>query len=214
MVQFFRKPKYLISTFIIGLIAVIIAIQLSGTSIFILNKFSRAESVLPVPTLTPTPAKDAVYKSKVHSADGTMKIVLEKKIQSKFLTNYKLTASDISGEKEVVILSTTLSENKEIQIPRNSWSPDNKYLFIKENEEGKLSFFVFRSTKELFPDGKEFIDVLPLFDNKKYELRLSDITGWDSNTLLHVFTQKLDGSKGPSFWFDVESKSFYQLGSR
>lgn len=212
MAKFIRKSKFIITTIIIGLLAVIIAIQLSGTSSFILNKFSRAESVLPTPTSIPV--KEEVYKSEVHSADGTMKISLEKKANSKFLANYKLTASDISGAKEAVILSTTLSENKEIQIPRNSWSPDNKYLFLKENEGGKLSFFVFKATKELFPDGKEFIDVVPLFDGKKYELKLSEITGWDSNTLLHVFTQKLDGTKGPSFWFDVDNNSFYQLGSR
>lgn len=211
MAKIFNKPRFFIPTFIIAVLAIIFTIQLSRSS-SLLSGFSFAETILPVPTLVPV--KEVSYKSEVHSPDGTMKIVMEKTTRPQALSNYILTVSEMSGANKKIILSNTLGESQEIQIPDNSWSPDNKYLFVKENDNGKLSFFIFKATGESFSDGKEFIDAVPLFEDKKYEFKLSDITGWDSNNLLHVFTVKADSTKGPSFWFDVEGKNFYILGSR
>ena len=203
--------KFFIPTFIIAVLIVVFSIQLSQSS-SLLSGFSLAETILPVPTLVPI--KEAIYKSEVHSPDGLMKIVMNKTFKTQTLVNYTVTVSEVSATFEKIIFSKNLGENQAIQIPDNSWSPDNKYLFLKENDNGKLSFFVFKATGESFADGKEYIDVVPLFDDKKYGVQLSDITGWDSNSLLHIFTVKENDTTGPSFWFDVESKNFYILGSR
>ncbi|MBI3379272.1 hypothetical protein HY029_00795 [Candidatus Gottesmanbacteria bacterium] len=212
MAKFLITPKVFISTFIIAIFAVVFTIQLSNTSSMLFNRFSFANTILPVPTLVPI--KEASKTSEVHSPDGKMKIVMDKTTRPQALANYTITVSEISGTNKKIILSRTLGENQSIQIPDNSWSPDNKYLFLKETDKDKVSFFVFKSTGESFADGKQYIDVVPLFENKKYEYKLSDITGWDSNNLLHVYTVKGDGTKGPSFWFDVEGKNFYILASR
>lgn len=212
MDKFFKKPKVFIPTFIIAVFAVIITIRLSSTSSPPLNGFSSAQIVLPVPTLVPI--QDASFKTEVHSPDGAWKVVLEKIVKSQVLAKYTIFVAEISGANEKIIFSKTLDENKAIQIPENSWSPDNKYLLLKENDSGKLSFFVLKATGETFTDGKEYIDVVSLFDSKKYGYNLSDITGWDSDILLHIFTVSENGTRGPSFWFDVEGKYFSILSSR
>lgn len=212
MTKFFKKPRFFIPTFTIAVLALIFTIQLSSTSLSLLNGFSLAETILPVPTLVPI--KETIYKSEVHSPDGSMKIVVKKTFNTQTSANYTATVSEVSATLEKIIFSKNLGENQAIQIPDNSWSPDNKYFFLKENDNGKLSFFVFKATGETFSDGKEYIDVVPLFEDKKYGFQLSEITGWDSNNLLHIFTVKGDDTRGSSFWFDVESKNFYILGSR
>lgn len=212
MVRFFNKPVFLIPTIIIAILAVIFTRQLSGNSSSLLSRLSFAETFLSIPTLVPIQV--ASYKTEIHSPDGTMKVVMNKTIKNQTLANYTFSVSEVSGANEKIIFSKTPDENQAIQIPVNSWSPDNKYLFLKENDKSYLSFMVFKANGESFADGKEYIDVVPLFDEKKFGYNLSDITGWDSNILLHIFTVNENGTKGPSYWFDVEGKIFYILGSR
>ena len=202
----------MIPTIIIAILAVIFTRQLSSNSSSLLSGLSFAETILSSPT--PVPVQEVTYKSEVYSPDGTMKVVMNKTSKNQTLANYTFTVSEVSGTNEKIIFSKTLGENQEIQIPENSWSPDNKYLFLKENDISYLSFMVFKANGESFADGSEFIDVVPLFEEKKFGYNLSDITGWDSNNLLHIFTVKENGTKGQSYWFDVGGKIFYILGSR
>lgn len=212
MANFLKQPKFFIPTFIIATFAVIIAVQLSKSSSPNLSGFSSAGTILPVPTLVPI--KEVTYKSEVHSPDGTMKIVLDKVFKSQTSINHIVTVSKTTGTDKKVILTKTFGENRTIQLPQNSFSPDNKYIFLKEKDKDMFSFYVYKASGELFTDGKEYVEVIPLFEDKKYGLKLSDITGWDSNTLLHIFTEKENSAQGPSFWFDTENYAFYQLGHR
>lgn len=212
MANFLRKPRFFIFTFIIAILAVTITLQLSRNTPALLSGSSSAETILSIPTLVSV--KEATYKSEVHSPDGTMKVVMKKTSKTQTSATFTFTVSEVSGTNEKIIFGKTLGENQAMQIPDNSWSPDNKYLFLKEDDNRKLSFFVLRASGESFADGKEYIDVVPQFEDKKNGFKLIDITGWDSDNLLHVFTAKEDGAQGPSFWFDVDSRSFYILGSR
>lgn len=212
MANFLKQPKFFIPTFVIASLALIFAIQLSGASSSFLSGLSFADTIFPVPTLVPV--KEAAYKSEVHSPDGTMKIVLDKVFKSQTSIDHIVTVSKITGTDKKVILTKTFGENQTIQLPQNSFSPDNKYIFLKEKDKDMFSFYVYKVSGELFANGKEYTEVIPLFEDKKYELKLSDVTGWDSNTLLHIFTVKENGAAGPSFWFDTENYAFYQLGHR
>ena len=53
-----------------------------------------------------------------------------------------------------------------------------------------------------------------LFAQKYADYKITDVTGWAAPTLLVVNTDKLDGTVGPSFWFDVASLSFTRLSTR
>lgn len=209
MAKFFQKPKYILPILALVVISsVFFASRLSNPKDNA-SSISQASNLQIFPTKVPPEST-----AEVHSADGKMKVVMKKisKIGSN-LSTFTFTASDINAGNPKVVFTTTLPDSQNMEIPANSFSPDNKYLFLKENDRGKLSFFVFKATGETFTDGKEYIDVVPLFESKKYEFLLSDITGWDSNNLLHIFTVKGNDTRGPSFWFDVEGKSFSILGS-
>lgn len=212
MVTFDKKPFFIFVPVFAALVLVaLFTIRLSDSSGSLGNGLSLAKNI-PIPTVVQVQAKTDT--TEVHSPDGSMKIVVKKTFNTQTLANYTVSVSEVSATFEKIIFSKNLGENQAIQIPDNSWSPDNKYLFLKENDNGKLSFFVLKATGGVFSDGKEYIDVVPLFEDKKYGFRLSDITGWDSNSLLHVFTVSENDTKGPSFWFDVESKNFSVLGRR
>ena len=158
-------------------------------------KKSNYSSVQPVPS--PTTANN-----EVHSSDGKMNLVMKKAKESNGLNSYTFFISDKS------IFTKRIANTGEMLIPQNSWSPDNKYFFLQENHSGSTDFFVLKVSGGPFLNKEQYISVLPLFEKQVTKYSLSDITGWDSQTLLHVKTN------GPPFWFDVESQSFIQLATR
>jgi hypothetical protein len=101
-----------------------------------------------------------------------------------------------------------------MQLPANSWSPDNKFIFISGNTPEGLKVLVFRATGEPFADGQSVVDLSALFREKLPNAVLRGVTGWDDPALLHVFTYNADKSIGYSYWFDIWSKSFIQLAHR
>ena len=102
-----------------------------------------------------------------------------------------------------------------MSISPNSWSPDKKYVFLQENRSGSIyDVLVFKTSGEPFLVTEQYVSVAPLFTNRKTEYYLTDVTGWDSPTLLHMVTAVDASKKGPPYWFDVTSQSFIQLESR
>lgn len=154
---------------------------------------------------TPTPVGT---DKEVHSPDGTMKVIMRSKKDQSGLTTYSFFIADILGQNEKYLFTRTVSQGQSMVIPENSWSPDNNYLFLRENKPSSFDILVFKSSGESFSDGKKYIDVLSLFDNNKIKYNIKDITGWDSPTLLHVKTEK------NPYWFDITTNSFMQLVQR
>ncbi len=168
------------------------------------------------PIVTASVAESDIIQNpvEVHSPDGKMKVVVDKKEQSGGSTLYTFNVSDISGTDSKTIFSKTLPPGQEVSVPENSFSPNNRYLFLKEKDTSGATFLVFKANGEVFQDGQNYIDVVSLFDAKKTGYKLQDVTGWDSDNLLHVFTVKDNGEKGPSFWFEIPDGAVIQLASR
>ena len=143
----------------------------------------------------------------VHSPDGGMNLIMEKVTEGE-VSKYSFFVSQISTNDRKLIFEKTLPTSFAIQISPNAWSPDNKYLFLKQSGADSFSYFVFNASGEVFSDEERYIDVAPLFAARNTGYILSGITGWDSETLLHMFTN------GPSYWFEVPSKAIIQLASR
>lgn len=209
MAKFFKNPKAILPVLVLVAISLFFfSSKLSDTADKV-SSVSKAGNFQLFPTKAPPETM-----SEVHSADGEKKVVMKKVGNTDSnLSTYTFTASDINGGNGKTIYTTTLSENQNMEIPANSWSPDNKYLFLKEADGQSEAFFVFKASGETFSDGNTYIDVGPLFVAKKIEYKLDEITGWDDNTLLHVFTVSEKG-RGPSYWFDIDSRNFLMLSSR
>jgi len=174
----------------------------SSTKVGILQKSLASKEPIVGLVQTPTPA---VSQGEVHSPDGSMNLVMKKVVTGESAA-YSFYVTGNSAQN-LLIFSKTIT-NGEMSIPGNSWSPDNKYLFIKGKEGTVSNYLVFKANGENFADGNKYVDVAALYAQKKMDSVLTDVTGWDAPGLLHVFTT------GPSFWFELGSNAFLQLANK
>ncbi len=135
----------------------------------------------------------------VLSPDGKVTLTMkEKKVEAGVVHTFSVSNKEI--------FSKTLPKDSSLTIPFNAFSPDNKYIFLKKTVLGKVDYFVFP-----FSEGTE-INFSGLFTEKfGSELTIEDATGWGGVDLVVINTQKVSGGKGPSFWFEVPSRSFIRL---
>lgn len=161
------------------------------------------------PTKTPTP----IQKSEVHSSNGTMKLIMQKQTNKDASDNYSFFIADISGKNERLLFTKNLAPEGEMILPPNSFSPDNKYLYLEENGPASLGVLVFKTTGLPFSEGEQYLDMAELLTKSKTGYSISHVTGWASPILIEINTMKDFSTKGPSFWFVVDSRAFLQLAS-
>lgn len=151
-------------------------------------------------------------KSEVHSSDGTMTLIMQIDRQKDQSQTYSFFVANITGKdkNERLLFTKTIGSKGEIRVPLNSWSPDNKYVFLKEkSENGQLNFLVLKAAGESFTNGEQYLDIGAILKQKKTEYFLYDITGWVSPIFLNVITTDENATKnGPSYWFNVNSGTF------
>lgn len=198
----------------------VVGVTITGFTIYKNNNKSSI-SVRPIPSnnsansaiVSAQAASLTENKFEAHSADGEVNAILEEKPSGESSTSYSLYSCDMKCSNKTLLFQQTLQSGEKLELPFNAWSPDNKYVFIVKKSSAGKSYLVFKASGEAFSDSAPFIDVSTIFAEKQPTLILKDVTGWDSETLLHVFTNSQDGSNGPSFWFEVPSGALIQLGS-
>lgn len=172
-----------------------------------LNTTTQAFETPVVPTPTPAPTKN----KEVHSIEGTKNFIMHSQENADNTTTYSFATEDISGENNRTIFTKTLSSKDSLTIPANSWSPDMKYVFITGNINNTQTVLVFDAEGEAVAPGQQYVDVVPLFAEKKPEFIFTEATGWAAPTLIQLkTTTKTDGSNYP-YWFDLSNLSFIQL---
>ncbi len=153
-----------------------------------------------------------VETDEIHSPDGKMTLIIET-VKENEKSTYSFFVAEVPIGNRKLVFEKTLSVGSLMQASPNAWSPDNKYFFIKEKNSGSMNYFVFKQSGEAFGDEQAYIDVAPLFVAKNTGHELTDVTGWDSPTLLHLFTKTDSGERGPSYWFEVPSGAIIQLAT-
>lgn len=194
---------------------IILAFAITFLTVFKIPKTTQIDTYQ-IPKVD-VPKSIPVENIETRSSDGKMKLTLEIKKNTDSSTMYSVFASSTSTSEKPDKLSflKIITSFEKITIPQNSWSPDNKYFFFKKDNSDTFSMLLFKADGSLFPNNQQSIDITSLFSQKITDYILTDITGWDSETLLHVFTSSNDRKeKGPSFWFDITTNSFIQLASR
>ena len=175
-------------------------------------QLSMAPLVSPIPTPTPVPELPKVMN--VESPDMKQTLTMKEQKNGSSVTHTFLT----SGEKEHAqqqVFTKTVDLPKTITIPFNAWSPGgNKYFFLKETVNRLHIYIVLTSLGKPVARDLQTVVVEELFAKKYADYKITDVTGWAAPTLLVVNTDKLDGTVGPSFWFDVASLSFTRLSTR
>lgn len=163
-------------------------------------------------TPMPTPVPKGPQISVMDSPEGSKILTLEIQ-EGKGLTAYSLFASSQSEDQKRQLFKKEEPNSQVLSIPFNTWSTDNTYVFLKEKTPSIDNYLVFQSSGNLFPDDLVSLSVQELFNNKVSGYIIEDVTGWAGPTSLIVNTKEVEGGNKVSFWFDVPSQSFTQLGT-
>lgn len=158
-----------------------------------------------------TPAVESEQINEIRSGDGRMKLTRVSRKRTNGNIEYFFRVIDVVSGAEKTLFEKTVERGKVIEIPLNSWSPDNKQLFIQEGLEKGVEYWVFKANGDSYGDGQKYLNVNDYWARTKYAYSIKEVTGWAGPDLLVVFTQKEDGSNGPAFWFVTGSRKFLQL---
>lgn len=179
------------------------------TVIFLSQKMQTVDSTSYVPAKVE--AQEEPRETNEISPDGLMTLIMkEEKIEG--AVKYSFLVRDSETNTTSTIFTKSVFSGEKISIPANTFSPDKKYVFLKESDGIKTSYFVLSIDSSL--GAQDPLDISSQFAAKYPDLIVTDMTGWGGINLIVINTNKADGGKGPSFWFDIPSKSFIQLSNR
>lgn len=168
---------------------------------------SIPSEVTPIPMIIPPGPTISV----MDSPDGNKTLTLENN-DNKGISEYSLFVSSDSDTKQK-IFGKSEEAPQSLEIPFNTWSPDNTYVFLKEKTPEHDNYLVFKSSGALFADGMQYVSIQELFKKRVPNYIIMDVTGWADNTLLIVNAESQDDNSKVSFWFDVVNQSFMRLGT-
>lgn len=161
------------------------------------------------PTLISTPKVETFSQI---SPDGGKNLVMT--VTNKDTEKiYEFTTSDNTDSNQQLIYSATLPNTEKMSIPFNTWSPGNRYVFLQHNTSSTSAALVMKANGQPFREDEQYSNITDLFTTKDTGNIYQETTGWASETLLILNTTQPDGSKGPSYWFEVPSKAIIQLST-
>lgn len=176
---------------------IVLAIVLVGlTSLVVVQYQTPKVAVVTLPSPTPSPLPSE--SSEQISPDGTHTVKLKK-----------------SGKETEIMVNGQMVESmsgSEFTIPFNTWSPDNKYFFLKEKKESRDEYLLYSATGKAFPSGEVSLAIIDLFTKVYPENTVVEVTGWAAPTLL-ILNAKSENEASMSFWFDVQTRKFIRLSS-
>lgn len=158
-------------------------------------------------TITPYPLQTTT----MDSPDGTKTLTMKQEQIDRTIT-YSFDVSDPGGVGNL-IFSKEVPDTQVFSIPFNTWSPDNKYFFLKESSPTVSNFYVFSSSGASLPNTIQYANIQELFIQKLPDYRITDVTGWADPILIVVNAIEDKSGRNFSFWFDVTNQSFIQLGT-
>lgn len=192
------------------LIPLLFTLAAATGTLFVVGKMQSKNTAETVP-----PAVDAQEPRLTSVISPNSKSTLtmnEKKKQD--TTLYSFLIKDLANNTQKEIFTATVPLTTTLSIPYNTFSPDNKYLFLKEENSGQANYFVLATSKETGTQDNKTLNISDMFAAKFTNFKITEVTGWGGPTLVVINTDKEDGSLGPSFWFDVSSHAFIQLSTR
>lgn len=202
-------PKTRFGKWSVGVIFFILVIFI-GTLLVMRYQKTKNDIVMKQLVLLPSETPTLAQQSEIHSSDGTMNLIMQTETKKDQPKNYSFFVADISGENKRLLFTKTTGLQEKMSLPLNSFSPDNKYLYLEEKKPGFVDVLVFKVSGETFANGEQYLDVGQLLAKSKAGYHINHVTGWVSPIFIQINTIKDDLTKGPSYWFDVESHAFWQ----
>jgi hypothetical protein len=163
---------------------------------------------------TPTPSpSDSITTTTIKAPDGKMTLTVQDEEAEGGLKKTFSTQGVVGALTE--IYSETVPGGNVLSVPYNTFSPDDRYLFLKETAPTTQTYYYVLATNgKPIANGSNILEISSLFYAKYSDYVITDVTGWGGLTLLIVNTNNKDGEQGPSFWFEVPSGGFIRLSTR
>jgi hypothetical protein len=128
---------------------------------------------------------------------------------------YSLTTTDADGTNQQEIYSVIYMDTADsMSIPFNTWSPDDKYVFITHIGVSGTEAIVFKANGEPITGTEPSINATEIFKTKITNNLYDETTGWASETLLLINTKTPAGGKGTSYWLEVPTKAIIPLSTQ
>ena len=112
-----------------------------------------------------------------------------------------------------MIFTKELNKSQDLLIPYNTWSPDNKYLFLKETTPTTNNYYVLTASGAPLKEEVKYVNIQELFSQKQPDYSITDVTGWADPNLIVGNTKSNKEGRLVSFWFEVSSQVFIQLST-
>lgn len=164
----------------------------------------------PTPTAAPTPAPTTFSQV---SPDGKKKVSMTVMQHSNTSKTYAFTVSDGDGANSQSLYSINLPLAEYMSIPFNTFSPDDKYLFLEHDTNSGTEAFAFRANGDPMSTDATYYNVTQLYNARNFPNTYETTTGWASETLLIVDTKTPSGDV-QSYWFEVPSKAIIPLATQ
>jgi hypothetical protein len=158
-------------------------------------------------------AEDTKESSTFISPNGKHSLTIENE-KNGDLVNQKISIIDEVSKETTDLLATSSLSSNLVTVPFNTFSPDNKYLFLKKNDNGVNKYFVLLANGKNIIDNNKLLEIGELFSKKYPNLILSEVTGWAAPNLIVINATKEDGSDFASYWLDLNSHSFIRLSNK
>jgi hypothetical protein len=180
--------------------ALVVIAVLVGANVYINRKgLTVSQTSLAPQTKTVIPPVEASDIKSVDSPDGKKTLSMRITKNQSGVTY----AFSVSGKE---IFAKTVDPTVSFSIPLNSWSPDNKYVFLKETAATGVKFFVLSASDDSSSQNDQTANITDLFAKKYPDLKIKDVTGWGGINLVIV-------NSDSSFWFEMPTHSFIQLST-
>lgn len=114
------------------------------------------------------------------SPDGTMTL--------KLISNSLFVSSKSDGQERQIYKNEEINSHN-LEIPFNTWSPDNVYIFLKEKTPSINNYLVFQSSGNLFSNNLPYMSIQELFKINVPNYSITDVTGWAAPNLLIINTK-------------------------
>ncbi|KKQ91930.1 MAG: hypothetical protein UT17_C0004G0278 [Candidatus Woesebacteria bacterium GW2011_GWB1_39_10] len=198
-----KRPRIIIA------ICLVLSIISIGYILSVKGKPQTGKTGYPLPLAIAKPPQEI----SVGSPDGNWTLTMKEE-KNKETISYRFLISNNDDIFNKEIFAKILSSTDALSIPANTFSPDDKYVFLKETGLNGDAYFVLSVSGESISGNIQTLDISGLFAAKYQDYKITDVTGWGGVGLVVINTDKASGGVGPSFWFEVPSGVFVKLSNR
>lgn len=160
----------------------------------------------PTPTQEPTPTTFSQV-----SPDGTKKVIMDV-TKYKSSATYVFSITDGSGNNSKNLYSISLPDGEYMDIPFNTFSPNDAYLFLEHVGKDGTQAYAFAANGTSLGENSQYDNVTQIFNDKQTGNSYITTTGWASDTLLIVNSKTPTGTT-QSYWVELPSKAVIPLAT-